>query len=121
MTKVLVVATAPVAPEEISSPIENRFGEDAEFTVIPLFGGSNMKRGASAGPRSSGRDSGTESDRDRTMADPAGTIDEARRRYGADEVVVVTRISDEASWLGSGAVESARDRLDVPLTHLLVA
>jgi len=93
MTKVLVVATAPVEPDEISSPIENRFGEDAEFKVIPLFPGSH----------------------------PGGRIDEAQRRYGADEVVVVTRVSDEASWVGSGAVESERDRLHVPLTHLLVA
>jgi hypothetical protein len=93
VTKVLVVATAEVAPEEISSPIEDRFGEDAEFAVIPISGGSNR----------------------------AGTIAEARRRYGADEVVVVTRVSDEASWVETGAVESARDRLDFPLTHLLVA
>ncbi len=55
------------------------------------------------------------------MADPAGTIDQAQRRYGADQVVVVTRVSDEASWVGSGAVDSARERLHVPLTHLLVA
>jgi hypothetical protein len=100
VTKVLVVATAPVAREEISSPIENRFGEDAEFRVIPLFAGSN---------------------RATTTTDPAGAIEEARRRYGADEVVVVTRVSDEDSWVGSGAVDSARERLDVPLTHLLVA
>ncbi len=100
--KVLVVATAPIAPEEISSPIETRFGDDAEFTVVPLFAGSSPGGATS-------------------VADAAGMIDQARRRYGADQVVVVTRVSDEASWVGSGAVESARDRLEVPLTHLLVA
>ena len=93
MTKVLVVATAPLEPEEISSPIESRFGEDAEFKVISVLAGSS----------------------------PAGKIDEAQRRYGADEVVVVTRVSDEASWVESGAVESERDRVHGPLTHLLVA
>jgi hypothetical protein len=102
MTKVLVVVTAPVAPDEISSPIENRFGGDAEFTVIPLFARSD--RGGEV-----------------VVADPAGMIDQARRRYGADQVVVVTRVSDEESWVGSGAVESARDQLEVPVTHLLVA
>ena len=93
MTKVLVVTTAPVGRDEITSPIESRFGEDAEFRVIPLFAES----------------------------DPGDEIDEAQRRYGADEVVVVTRVSDEASWVGSGAVDSAREQLHVPLTHLLVA
>jgi hypothetical protein len=59
----------------------------------------------------------------RALEDTAdlGTIDEALRGFDADAVVVVTRVSDEASWLGTGAVESARDRFAIPLTHLLVA
>lgn len=89
MTRVLVVATAPVAAEEISSSIGDRYGPTAEFRVI--------------------------------SAEPVEAIDEAVERYGADVLVVVTRISDEASWRESGAVESVRDQFDVPLTHLLVA
>jgi hypothetical protein len=119
VTKVLVVATSPVAREEISSPIEDRFGEDAEFAVIPIFAGSNRDVTTSHG--SDGLELVGGGDGEERTADPAGTIADARRRYGADEVVVVTRVSEEASWVEAGAVESARERLGFPLTHLLVA
>jgi hypothetical protein len=111
VTKVLVVATAPVAEDEISSPIGDRFGQGTEFKVVPLLE-PTVSRGRSSTRRGSA-----------VLEDPAdlGTIDEALRGFDADAVVVVTRISDEASWLASGAVESARDQFTIPVTHLLVA
>jgi hypothetical protein len=48
-------------------------------------------------------------------------IDDALRRDEIEEVVVVTRRSDEESWREAGEVEAARDRLGVPVSHLLVA
>ena len=48
-------------------------------------------------------------------------IDEALRRDEIEEVVVVTRRSDEESWREAGEVEAARDRLGVPVSHLLLA
>lgn len=117
MIKVLVVATAPVAEDEISSPIEDRFGQGTELRVVPLFEVAVSRgpttRPGGARPRPGGA----------RLEDTAdlGPIDEALRGFDADAVVVVTRVSDEGSWVGSGAVESARDRFGIPLTHLLVA
>jgi hypothetical protein len=48
-------------------------------------------------------------------------IGDALRREGIEQVVVVTRRSDEESWREAGELESARDRLGVPVSHLLVA
>jgi len=48
-------------------------------------------------------------------------IDDALRQDEIEEVVVVTRRSDEESWREAGEVEAARDRLGVPVSHLLVA
>ena len=48
-------------------------------------------------------------------------IDAALRQDAIQEVVVVTRRSDEESWREAGEVEAARDRLGVPVSHLLVA
>jgi hypothetical protein len=105
VTKVLVVATARVAEAEISSPIGERFGEGTEVKMVPLLEGSTTRQETAV----------LEGTAD------LGTIDEALRGFDADAVVVVTRISDEASWLASGAVESVRDQFAIPLTHLLVA
>jgi hypothetical protein len=49
------------------------------------------------------------------------TIDDALRQDEIEEVVVVTRRSDAESWREAGEVEAARDRLGVPVSHLLVA
>jgi hypothetical protein len=59
----------------------------------------------------------------RFLPSPAAldAIDAALRQDAIQEVVVVTRRSDEESWREAGEVEAARDRLGVPVSHLLVA
>ena len=52
--------------------------------------------------------------------DPLQALDDAVRLFAPDAVVVVTRADDEASWLASGAGDSARARFDVPVTHVVV-
>jgi hypothetical protein len=52
---------------------------------------------------------------------PLEAIDDALRQDEIEEVVVVTRRSDEDSWREAGEVEAARGRLGVPVSHLLVA
>jgi hypothetical protein len=95
MTKrVLVVATSHVEAGKIESPIDERYGRRAEIKVVAPFADEPV---------------------------PLEAIDEAVHDFGADELVVVTNVSEEASWLESGTVESARDRFDVPVTYLLVA
>ena len=96
MTKrLLVVATADIEADEIRPRIDDRYGTETE---VELLRPDNAAGG-----------------------DPVPAIDDAIERIRADLVVVVTRMSDERSWREAGAVESARDRIPVPVTHLLVA
>ncbi len=52
--------------------------------------------------------------------DPVQAIEDALRTFQADEVVVITREGDEASWLEQDAGAAARERFGVPVTHLTV-
>jgi hypothetical protein len=48
--------------------------------------------------------------------DPIQAADDALRTFGADEVVFVT--GDEDNWLEHGVVDRARERYDIPVTHV---
>jgi hypothetical protein len=54
---------------------------------------------------------GTVGDRDPVLA-----IDDALRWYRADEMIVVTQPQDESAWL-----DRVRDRVDLPILHVVVA
>jgi GABA permease len=51
--------------------------------------------------------------------DPLQAIADALADYPADEIVVITRPADEATWLESSAAKDARARFDLPITHLV--
>ena len=52
--------------------------------------------------------------------DPLTAIEDALRRFGADEVIIATHPPAQSSWLESGLVERVREELDVPVTHVVV-
>jgi len=51
---------------------------------------------------------------------PASAIEDELRDFGADEVVVVTRAPDRASWQEHGELDHLRRELDVPVAHVVV-
>jgi hypothetical protein len=51
---------------------------------------------------------------------PVQAIEDALRTFPADELVVVTRRGDEATWLEKDAGAEALDRFGLPVTHLAV-
>lgn len=54
--------------------------------------------------------------------DPLTAVEDALRTFPADEVVVVTRPDDEATWLEEGRGEAAAHRISgVPVRHLALA
>jgi len=132
-TRVLVVATSNVSADEINTAIGERFGTDAEVVVIaPASGLSRLDwlTNAEDDARAEAADRAAEVsdalpaeavDGGVADTDPLQAIDDALRTFDADEVVVVTKSADEASWLERGAGASARERFDVPVTHLVVA
>jgi hypothetical protein len=53
-------------------------------------------------------------------ADPLTAIEDALRIFGADEVIISTHPEGRSQWLERGVVRAARERFDVPITHVVV-
>jgi hypothetical protein len=53
-------------------------------------------------------------------ADPLQAIEDGLRTFGADEVIISTHPEGRSVWLEKGVVSAARERFDVPITHVVV-
>jgi GABA permease len=53
-------------------------------------------------------------------SDPLQAIDDALRTFAPDEIVISTHPAGRSNWLERGVVEHARERFDVPVTHVVV-
>jgi hypothetical protein len=53
-------------------------------------------------------------------ADPLQAIEDALRTFGADEIIISTHPEGRSLWLERGVVTAARERFDVPITHVVV-
>jgi hypothetical protein len=52
--------------------------------------------------------------------DPLVAFDDAYRTFGPDEAIISTHTPEHSGWLEQGIVERARERFDVPITHVVV-
>jgi GABA permease len=52
--------------------------------------------------------------------DPIQAIEDAIRTFQPDELIVSTHPVGRSHWLERGVVEKARERFDIPLTHVVV-
>ncbi|HET6657946.1 MAG TPA: hypothetical protein VFG61_08630 [Gaiellaceae bacterium] len=52
--------------------------------------------------------------------DPCQAIEDALRMFAADEIVVSTHPAGRSNWLEHGVVERAKERFDLPITHVVV-
>jgi hypothetical protein len=52
-------------------------------------------------------------------AEPLQAIDDAVRTFGPDEIVISTHPEGRSQWLEKRVVERARERYDVPITHIV--
>jgi GABA permease len=53
-------------------------------------------------------------------SDPVQAIDDATRTFMPDEIVISTHPEGRSNWLERGVVESARQRFEVPVSHVVV-
>jgi GABA permease len=53
-------------------------------------------------------------------SDPNVAIEDALRVFPADEIVISTHPPDRSRWLEHGVVHKARERIDLPITHVVV-
>jgi hypothetical protein len=51
--------------------------------------------------------------------DPLQAIEDALRTFPADEIIVSTHPEGRSNWLERGVVAGARERFDVPVTHVV--
>jgi hypothetical protein len=52
--------------------------------------------------------------------DPIQAIEDALRTFGADEIVISTHPEGRSHWLERGVVDTARERFELPITHVVV-
>jgi hypothetical protein len=134
MKKLLVIATAPVEPGPLRDAVREHAGDEAEIRVVaPASDVSQLQWLASdedkarekAAKVASGAAESVEPEAARTETevgdtDPVQAIEDALRTFPADEVLVVTRPDDDASWLEEDSAQEARERFGVPVTRLTV-
>jgi hypothetical protein len=53
--------------------------------------------------------------------DPVQAIEDALRTFPADELIIVTRSGEDATWLEEGSPEEAFERFHLPTTHLVLS
>jgi hypothetical protein len=132
--KLLVVATAPVEPGSLRDAVREYAGDETEIHVLapasdvsPLqwLASDEDKAREKAAKVASAAAESVEPEASRTGAevgdtDPVQAIEDALRTFPADEVLVVTRPEDDASWLEQDSAQEARERFGVPVTRLTV-
>ena len=132
--KLLVVATAPIEPGPLQDAVREHAGDEAEIRVVApasdvsplqwLASDEDEAREKAAVVATEAAESvGPEAARTEAEVgdtDPVQAIEDALRTFPADEVLVVTRSEDDASWLEQDSAEEARERFGVPVTRLTV-
>jgi hypothetical protein len=53
-------------------------------------------------------------------SDPNVAIEDALRVFPADEILISTHPPDRSRWLEQGVVDKARERIDLPISHVIV-
>ena len=132
--RILVIANETVGGEPLRDLIHRRSEgvEERVLVVCPALM-SPMRYFASDedGPRAAAherlerslsrlRELGVSAEGEVGDADPLQAIEDALRTFGADEVIVSTHPEGRSQWLERGVVRAARERFDVPITHVVV-
>lgn len=137
--RVLVLANRTLTGEELHDALEELPGsESAEYLVVvpanPVDTGEAEREGAAfvweatttaANRRLEEtlamlRDRGLTVDGELGDYRPLVALEQAMRHFAADHVVISTQPDDRSTWLHHDVVSRARERLDVPVHHVVV-
>jgi hypothetical protein len=131
--RLLVVVTTEVPDATLRAYVRDLAGEDAEVLVVApasdisrLDWLTNAEDDARVEARSIAHKAAEAAPTTNVEArvgdsDPVKAIEDALREFPADEVLVVTRPDDDASWLEEGSAETAQARLRLPVSRVTVA
>jgi hypothetical protein len=129
--RLLVVTTAPDPEDELREQVGRYAGGDVEVLVVaplsdisPLQWLTGEEDEARAEAERRAREAGEAVPGDIVDArvgdpDPLVAIEDALRTFPADELIVVTRPDETATWLEDDA-RVALERFSLPMTHLVV-
>ena len=128
--RVLIVTTAPDPEDELRERLRERLDDAEVFVVAPTSDVSPLEWLADDVDRVR-----EEAERRAELAaaaapgklarveigdpDPLVAIEDALRRFPADEIVLVTRPEDEASWLELDALHPLVERFGLPIVHVV--
>jgi hypothetical protein len=129
--RLLVVATAPDPADELRERVRDYAGEDVEAVVIApttdisllewLTSDEDLARREAE--QRVGRAAEAIPVRIRAAVvgdvDPLVAIEDALRVFPAEELIVVTRPEEAATWFEHDAALAAFDRFGLPVTHLV--
>lgn len=133
--RLLVVATAPVDEETVRGEVRRHSGDDAaEVRVVapaaelsPLQWLANEEDDARMQAERRARQAAAAAEPEAAHVeatvgdpDPVQAIEDMLRDFPADELIVVTRREDEATFLEKDAGTEALERFGLPVTHLAV-
>jgi hypothetical protein len=132
--RVLVVATAPHPEDELRERVRRDAGEGADLLVVApasdlsflqwLASDEDAARARAEHRARRAAEAATTAGRviDTRVgdADPLVAVEDALRRFDADELVVVTRPEEAATWLEEDAARAALEQyFGRPVTHLV--
>ncbi|HEY3182907.1 MAG TPA: hypothetical protein VGJ77_08740 [Gaiellaceae bacterium] len=66
------------------------------------------------------REAGLDADGQIGDGDPLQAIEDALRTFAPDELIISTHPEGRSHWLERGVVDRARERFDLPVTHVVV-
>jgi hypothetical protein len=132
--RILVVANETVAGETLRDKIrQHSEGVRAEVLVVtpalnsPLRHWVSDEDGARAAAQerldcslAGLREAGVEARGEIGDGEPLQAIEDALRTFGADEIIISTHPEGRSHWLERGVVANARERFEVPITHVVV-
>lgn len=132
--RILVVANETVGGPELLSEIRERAGDRRARVLVvcpalnsPIRHWVSDEDGARAAAQTrleesvrSMRSTGLEVEGEVGDGDPIQAIEDAVRTFRPDELIVSTHPPGRSHWLERGVVEKARERFDIPLTHVVV-
>jgi GABA permease len=132
--RILVVANETVGGPELLSEIRERSaGREARVLVVcpalnsPLRHWVSDEDDARALAQSrldtslaSMRAAGLDATGEIGDGDPIQAIEDAVRTFQPDELIISTHPAGRSHWLERGVVEKARERFDLPVTHVVV-
>jgi hypothetical protein len=132
--RILVVANETVGGPELLAEIRDR-SEGRKATVLVVVpalnsplrhwvsdedGARTAAQGRLDASLSSMRAGGLDARGEIGDGDPIQAIEDALRTFRPDELIVSTHPAGRSHWLERGVVEKARERFDLPLTHVVV-